>query len=172
MVPFFVVVLQSHSEQVWDCTCVLRIFFNAEAITASSISKWSRKTFPVIDRDIMKIVDCLCGLNFFDPEHSDLRICCFLTNLSSGVSLPALKFHGIRKFSKMQFPRFRILGSKQLHTVGFSIPLLLLEVRCLSRCIPRVSCHSIILFCSIHSIRSQYLRGRCQILWIVEDCRR
>ena len=35
------------------CTCVLRIFFNAEAIIASSMSK-SGQFFPVIDRDVIR----------------------------------------------------------------------------------------------------------------------
>ena len=69
-----------------------------------------------------KIVACFCDLNFFDPEHGDLRICCFLTNLSSG--LPALKFRGVWKFSKIPFYN-RYCWIKQVPAVSDSISLLL-----------------------------------------------
>ena len=72
------------------------VFLNADAIIASISSpyNWSR---------CHKFVNWLCHLNFFDPVHCEMRICCFRTNISLEVDFPALKFHRVRKFSQMQF---------------------------------------------------------------------
>ena len=44
----------------------------------------------------------LLSLNFFDPEHGDLRIGCSQTSLNPEVDLPVLNVHGTKKFPKIQ----------------------------------------------------------------------
>ena len=50
-----------------------------------------------------RFVNWFCNLNFFDPEHCEMRICWFWTYFSFEVHVPALKCHRVRKFSQMQF---------------------------------------------------------------------
>ena len=111
-----------------------------------------------------KIVNWCRYLNFFDPLCCDLRICCFRTKFSLEFDFPALKFHGVRKFSQMQF---RNRKSRIIHhtTVRKSSTSMIQHATSFHFTLS-LSCP-----CSFCSIRSQFLSRRCHIIWIVEDCR-
>ena len=141
--------------------CVLWSFSKAEAIIALSISK-SRKLGCPVNR--------FSNLNFFDPEHSDLRIGCSISNLSSEV-------HRVRQCSKIPFRKRK---SRIIHhtSVRISFTSMIqhstytLEVRWLSRRIQWFAFHLSFSPCCLWNIKFQILRWRCQILWSVEDCER
>ena len=50
-----------------------------------------------------KFVNWLFHLNFFDPVHCDMKICCFRAYFSLKFDFPVSQFHGVRKLSQMQF---------------------------------------------------------------------
>ena len=50
-----------------------------------------------------KFVNWCGNLNYFDPEHNDLRIGWSWTNSSSEVDFPALKFQSVKLFSKIPY---------------------------------------------------------------------
>ena len=62
---------------------VEELFFNADAIIASSISWSGKSVLPAIDRDVINSsIDC-SFLNFCNPVRSDLRIRSFRNILQS-----------------------------------------------------------------------------------------
>ena len=85
------------------CICVLRSFFNADVIIVSSISKSGTSIRSSIDRDILS-----SSIDFV--IWTSLIQCIMIwgssvlgQNLSPEVGFPALKFHRVRKFAKIQF---------------------------------------------------------------------
>ena len=58
-----------------------------------------------------KFVNWFSNLNFFDPEHGDLRFGCTHTNFSSEVDFPALKFHRVTDV----IPKSEISGDQSYH---------------------------------------------------------
>ena len=103
------------------CTCVLRIFFNAEAIIASSMSK-SGQFFLVIDRDVIRsLIDFAISTSLIQS----------MVTWGSAVfwQTSALVFQLWNSVGSGNFPRFHstieIVGSKQVPAVWDSIPLLL-----------------------------------------------
>ena len=124
-----------------------------------------------------KFVNWFSNLNFFDPEHGDLRFGCTHTNFSSEVDFPALKFHRVTKFCQMQFPnrKSRVINHTTVRISSTSMiqhTTSTFEVTWSRQRIQPFSFRSTLSPCCIGSISSQFLRGRCRILWIVEDCGR
>ena len=102
-----------------------------------------------------------------------MRICCSWTNFCP----EALKFRRVRKFCKIQFWNrisriihhtiVRISSTSMIqHTTST------LELRWSNRRVQRFSFRFTLSFpCCFGCARPQFLRGKWQILWIVEDCR-
>ena len=118
----------------------------------------------------LKFVNWFCDLNFFDPEHCDLRICCFRQTSALKLTLPALKFHRVRKFSENAF---RNRNSRIIHHTIVRSCMVYSTSASEVRWLIGVFNDSLFTFSLTvsGSFRSQFLRGRCQILSIVEDCR-
>ena len=153
------------------CDCVLRSFFKADAIIASSISK-SRKSFTTIDRDVISSsIDFAISTSLIQSKviwrSAALR--------QTSVDFPALKFQRVRKFSKtpsrnrnspiIHHTIVRISSTNVVQHTTSS-----LEVRWRNWRLQRFSFHFTISFSwRVDSIRSEFLWGWCQILWIAED---
>ena len=156
--------------------CVLRSFFTADAITASIISK-SGKSLSIIDREVISSsIDFAISTSLLQTVviwgSAVLRR---TSVLKLTFQLP--KFHRVRNFSKIPL---RSRNSWIIHhtIVKRSSTSLIqhatstLEVMWRNCRIQRFSYHFTISFsCRLECTRSEYLRGRCQILWIVEYCR-
>ena len=103
------------------CTCVLRIFFNAEAIIASSMSK-PGQFCPVIDRDLIR------SLRAFAISTSLIQSMVIWGSAVFWLT-SALVFQLWNSVESGNVPRFHstieIVGSKQVPAVWDSIPLLL-----------------------------------------------
>ena len=104
-----------------------------------------------------KLVNWFSNLNFFDPEHCDLRIGCSSTNFSSEVDLPALKFHSVRKFPKIPFrnckSRINHHTIVRISLTNSPVPVsFFFQYHCISS-----------------NVKSQSARRWCQILWMFEE---
>ena len=152
--------------------CVMKRFFKADAIIASSISKWRKLCCPVIDRDVTSSsIDLATSPSLI---HSTVTWGSAVRRQTSVLKLTFQLWSSkkVWTFSKILLcnRNTRIIHHKNVRIsstsmIRNSIPPL--EVKWLSRRNQWFPFH--ISPCCLWNIRSQNLTGRCQILWIAED---
>ena len=140
---------------------------------ASSTPRSGKSVRPTIDRDV---ISSSTDLAISTSLMQCMVIGCSQTNLSPEVDFPAVKFHRVRKCSKIQV---RNRNSRIIYhtTVRISSTSMIQhatsswEVGWRNRRIQRFSFHFTLSSpCSSGSVRPQFLRRWCQIHWIVEEC--
>ena len=147
----------------------------SDAIIASSISNSRKSSRSTIDLDVISSsIDFAISTSLIQCA---MRICSLRSYFILEVDFPALKFRWSQEIFQMQFRDWKsrksnhtIMRKSSTSMIQHATSTLEMEYR--YGWILWFSSHFIIQpLCNSFSIRSQFLRGRCQILGIVEESR-